>query len=188
LELLWQPLHDMKVFVNIDRYKMSQVIRNVVSNALKFSEPGQKIIVGAEFVTAKASPKAKNRTQNYSITTASEDLENQSHAGQRLELESQQPTAAGSASSSFIHTLTCGMRGSMSSFLKIWNEEDDDDDGSIVDRPVTTSSAASYHSKAGSTKKTDMIRIFVTDFGPGISKVKLIFVQIDKFIEKIFLL
>lgn len=36
------------IYVSIDAYKMSQVIRNLVSNALKFSTSGSKIYVLAE--------------------------------------------------------------------------------------------------------------------------------------------
>lgn len=151
---------------------MSQVIRNVVSNAVKFSEPGQRIIVGAEFITAskKSSPKAH---QQYAVAAGiSADVESQSSStDQRSELDNtiqQQPTIS-TRSSSVLGTVTSNLRDSISSMWKVWNEFDDD---SVPNnRSENTPSSLTSSSSHNNSTKTDMIRIFVTDFGPGISKV-----------------
>lgn len=50
LQLMFRNGVDSSVFVLIDCNKMSQVIRNLVSNALKFSHPGGKVIVSVELL------------------------------------------------------------------------------------------------------------------------------------------
>ncbi len=166
LELLWHPLPDSKIFVNIDRYKMSQVIRNVVSNALKFSEAGQKVIVGAEFIPAKSSPRGARRYTRHSATNlSSDDVESQS-TNTMHRSSSQQATIA-SISSSFLSTFTSNVvRGSVASLLRNTNDPNE-----IVDRENTNHPTSNNHTKSSNADKVDMIRIFVTDFGPGISKV-----------------
>ena len=50
VELVFENNLDSKIFVMIDSYKISQVIRNLVSNALKFCPPASKIIISLEIV------------------------------------------------------------------------------------------------------------------------------------------
>jgi len=47
---------DAKVYLTIDKNKMSQVLRNLVSNALKFSKPGKPVILMAEIIPADLLP------------------------------------------------------------------------------------------------------------------------------------
>lgn len=145
---------------------MSQVIRNVVSNALKFSEAGQKVIVGAELIPAKSSPRgARRRTRQSTTNLSSDDVESQS-TNTMHRSSSQQPTVA-SVSSSFLSTFTSNVvRGSVQSLLRNTNDPDQS-----VDRENANYSASNNHTKSSNADNVDMIRIFVTDFGPGISKV-----------------
>ena len=48
------------LYLNIDQHKLSQVLRNMVSNALKFTPPGGKVVVSATVVTRKASSKLRS--------------------------------------------------------------------------------------------------------------------------------
>lgn len=51
------------MFAQIDNYKMSQVLRNLISNALKFSKPGGCIIVSLEMVDDRNKLSAASMSQ-----------------------------------------------------------------------------------------------------------------------------
>jgi signal transduction histidine kinase len=55
IEIIYQNHLDKKVYVEIDSYKMSQVLRNLVSNALKFSKGGSQVVVSLEMVDGLSS-------------------------------------------------------------------------------------------------------------------------------------
>jgi len=44
----------MDVFLTVDSYKISQVFRNLMSNALKFALVGQEVVIDAEFIPASS--------------------------------------------------------------------------------------------------------------------------------------
>jgi len=44
----------MDVFLTVDSYKISQVFRNLMSNALKFASAGQEVVIDAEFIPASS--------------------------------------------------------------------------------------------------------------------------------------
>lgn len=76
IDLEWAENPLEGVFINIDRYKLSQVVRNLVSNALKFSPEGGKVVIHAELVSLqqdgllspKLSPDRSKSPAKYSPT------------------------------------------------------------------------------------------------------------------------
>jgi len=50
LDLIWKTEITNDIFVTIDSYKISQVIRNLVSNAMKFSKDDGKVTVSIEII------------------------------------------------------------------------------------------------------------------------------------------
>jgi len=143
LELIAQCNLSSDVYVTIDTYKMSQVIRNLVSNALKFSTTGGKVYIVVEgadtslrntffdrqslnlqkssFAEFLGSPFKKKSTEKISDLEAGQELENSR------------------VNTSDVHMLS----------------------------PVNHSRASIY------SPDSDLIRISVTDFGAGLSKVRI---------------
>jgi signal transduction histidine kinase len=48
------PMILENVSLNVDRHKLSQVIRNLISNAIKFTPLGGKVTVGAKYLPKHA--------------------------------------------------------------------------------------------------------------------------------------
>jgi signal transduction histidine kinase len=64
------PLLD-NCFICIDTYKMSQVIRNMVSNALKFTPAGGRVVISLDLIPGKAEVKSPPRKRTNSMSKVS---------------------------------------------------------------------------------------------------------------------
>jgi signal transduction histidine kinase len=61
-------------FIFIDTYKMSQVIRNLISNALKFTDSGGSIVITVDTVVNVASKATNAKAGSHSVTPGTEWL------------------------------------------------------------------------------------------------------------------
>ena len=132
------------VFMTIDSYKISQVLRNLVSNALKFSPAGKQVVVDVQHIPASNNKKIFNRFasnkrffgSSAAIIAITDDVDEQNNdlvdvvQGQEKDIENQQ-------------SLTNNNNSSITGLNAL---------------PIPN-------------YQVDMIRIAVTDVGAGISKV-----------------
>jgi signal transduction histidine kinase len=65
IDIVFQNPLDSRVFAQLDNYKMSQVLRNLISNALKFSKPGGSIIISLEMVDDRAAFNSPEREASF---------------------------------------------------------------------------------------------------------------------------
>jgi len=85
------------VFMMIDSYKISQVLRNLVSNALKFSPAGKQVVVDVQHIRASSNKTIFNRfssnkrfyTSSAAIIAVTDDTDDVIQ-GQGKDIESQQ--------------------------------------------------------------------------------------------------
>lgn len=192
----------------IDRYKMSQVIRNLVSNALKFSESGHKVIIRAEIIPVasrsqsmpgglkspngsflkfrpQSLPKLPVRQSAYRVTPTNPTT-GISHEDQKVEAEEEkagnhdleqgdthghhldQPVPLDSTNSltSFVQTWVRRLSSTFPIPSLTAHSSATEKDGNLL-QTLSTTFTDSYAQSHG---PVDMIRISVTDCGPGISK------------------
>lgn len=168
LELLWQPLIDTRVFVSIDRYKMSQVIRNIISNALKFSSPGQKVVISAKIIEAHSYNQnirvhlphmRKPSVANVNTLQVHPEQRTESEHGSSFDVESQQSKKVPNKMSlSYVFNRLMNFKR-----LASYAFHEQASNHSVL----TANNSVSAHNA-----DIDYIRITVKDFGPGISKVR----------------
>jgi signal transduction histidine kinase len=162
---------------------MSQVIRNLVSNALKFSKPGQKVIIGAEIITAESIPsptrhrpeQRHRHSQDHGTRPSSNRIIPDNDLPREFDLERNQRYAAQDRQLMELHgrptTWVGYFQNLMSNFWEYMADSSHDEvsiSGTISN--VILKAANTAHSYA--TNRVDMVRITVTDSGVGISKVR----------------
>lgn len=159
MELIWQPLLDMKIFSMIDRYKMSQVIRNLVSNALKFSKEKSTIFITAVIIPGIVS----NNTARTHVESPRPTRNGGSRIAPEADTRYEPPNHT-------THSFFFGCSLFEACYNCLFFAED------------TTITTSIYHAFGGHTNSinhhttpiessVDMLRISVHDSGCGISKV-----------------
>jgi signal transduction histidine kinase len=168
LELIWQPLVDTRVFVTVDRYKMSQVIRNIISNALKFSQAGQKVTVSAKIIEAHSynqnirshfhlsRPKLNQSRAASTGQIHPEGKANDHEQSEAFDIENQQKEHSKLSLGTIFRRLIYHKHRSSN----IYHEQSSNRTSVLSSNSITINNI-----------DCDFIRIIVKDSGPGISKV-----------------
>lgn len=164
IHLLW-PLQEVEgVFFDVDRYKLSQVLRNLVSNALKFSSTGGQVTVTAVLKNRDGTIALPSRM----LGTANALSNNNSNNMNTNDMGNSNNNGNDNNSSQSFHSLgSMGSQGSMrfcsSNIIRRGMKYQENSGGNMNYRD---------HAKVG-IEGPQLVRISVTDSGPGISKVIL---------------
>jgi len=198
LQLNWKHSVPYEIYATIDSYKISQVIRNLVSNALKFSPPREQVSITAEFIPASRrnsmimmrggggsflqrawssstkllSSSSRKQRANSMVVRRNNNIRGNSVIveGDEEEQEEGRGSFHSRVGSSYGNGLFQAFRDldkSLPANLLLANYHDDD--AEIEKKkglPGSSLTELGPHNYS-----VDMIRIAVTDFGVGLSKV-----------------